>query len=104
MALLVINISRVAQQVGVLSGTGKKETVRIMARSRANLAPGYTVDPRWAALNRGVISVIDETPPVKPAATQTAAVAKPATTTEVVKASAPVQVEVKAASATGETK
>ena len=88
MALLVINLSRVDQQVAVISDSGQKTSVRIMDRSRVHLPDGYSVDPRWLSMNSNVIRVIDEKPPVQPAQAPVVAdvVAQPVTTEVVVTA------------------
>jgi hypothetical protein len=59
MATLVINVSRVPQQVGLILANGKKSSSRIMHRSRAEIAPGSTVDPHWLAMNPGVIRIVE---------------------------------------------
>jgi hypothetical protein len=69
MATLVINISRVTQQVGVITAAGKKTSVRIMKKGRAELAAGTTIDPRWQALNPNAVRTVDTgTIPTKPVA------------------------------------
>jgi hypothetical protein len=70
MATLVINVSRVPQNVGLILANGKKAYSRIMQRSRAEIAPGVTVDPHWLAMNPGVVKVSEVQPkPVKQAKT-----------------------------------
>jgi hypothetical protein len=59
MATLVINVSRVPQQVGLILSNGEKSYSRVMARSRAQLQDGATVDPHWLAMNPGVVKITE---------------------------------------------
>lgn len=68
MATLVINVSRVPQQVGLILSNGKKSYSRVMARSRAQIEPGATVDPHWLAMNPGVVKVTEAQKPAVPQA------------------------------------
>lgn len=61
MATLVINKGRVSQHVGVILETGELSSVRVMGRSRVELAKGQSVDQRWLALNGQDIIVHEET-------------------------------------------
>lgn len=64
MATLVINVSRVPQQVGLILSNGEKSYSRIMARSRAHIQEGATVDPHWLAMNPGVVKTTETQQPV----------------------------------------
>lgn len=68
MAALVINVSRVPQQVGLILSNGKKSFSRIMARSRAQIEDGATVDPHWLAMNPGVVKITETQKPAVPQA------------------------------------
>lgn len=80
MTQLVINLSRVTQQVGIIDDQGRKTSFRLMARGRVET--NYDIDPQWMALNQGAIRVIPIDPPVetapqedaKPVSTSTAKV------------------------------
>jgi hypothetical protein len=62
MTQLVINLSRVTQQVGIIDGQGRKTSFRLMARGRVET--DYAIDPNWIAHNPGAIKVVTLTPPV----------------------------------------
>lgn len=62
MTQLVINLSRVTQQVGIIDGQGRKTSFRLMARGRVETA--YEIDPNWIAHNPGAIKVVTLQPPV----------------------------------------
>lgn len=74
MALSLKNISRVPHNVGIILASGKKATVRIMARSKkpVDLAEGITLDPEWLAHNPKIIKLIENTK-VEPAKAATQA-------------------------------
>lgn len=65
MTQLVINLSRVTQQVGIIDDQGRKTSFRLMARGRVET--NYDIDPQWMALNQGAIRVIPIDPPVETA-------------------------------------
>lgn len=66
----ISNLSRIPQQVGIILSDGRKGTVRIMAQARRmGLPAGANVDPRWEAVNPGVIIKVADAPAVRPAAT-----------------------------------
>lgn len=57
----ISNVSSIPQQVGIVLADGRVGTVRIMARVRGVQLPnGSVVDPRWEALNPGVIVKVPE--------------------------------------------
>jgi hypothetical protein len=62
MTQLVINLSRVTQQVGIIDDKGRKTSFRLMARGRVET--DYEIDPKWIAHNRGAIKVVTLTPVV----------------------------------------
>jgi hypothetical protein len=62
MTQLVINLSRVTQQVGIIDDKGRKTSFRLMARGRVETE--YEIDPNWIAHNLGAIKVVTITPPV----------------------------------------
>jgi hypothetical protein len=62
MTQLVINLSRVTQQVGIIDGEGRKTSFRLMARGRVETE--YEIDPNWIAHNRDAIKVVKLTPVV----------------------------------------
>lgn len=62
MTQLVINLSRVTQQVGIIDDQGRKTSFRLMARGRVETE--YEVDPNWIAHNPGALKVVTLTPPV----------------------------------------
>jgi hypothetical protein len=64
MTQLVINVSGVDQQVGIITDKGAKVTFRLMERGRTKLPDGYQINPAWIALHPGALTVIDEKPPV----------------------------------------
>lgn len=79
MTQLVINVSGVDQQVGMITDKSEKVSFRLMERGRTKLPDGFQIDPQWTALHPGALSVIDEKPPV--ATTQeTAKTEKPVVT------------------------
>lgn len=63
MTQLVINLSRVTQQVGIIDDQGRKTSFRLMARGRVET--NYDIDPNWMALNPGAIKVVTIEPPVE---------------------------------------
>jgi hypothetical protein len=70
MATLVINTSRVPQQVGIILADGSKSSVRLMGRGRGHLGAGERVDPNWMALNGASIKTVEEdTVPISTAET-----------------------------------
>lgn len=78
----ISNLSPVPQQVGIVLPDGRTGTTRIMGRVRMlGLAPGAVVDPRWEAVNPGVIVKFAEATDVKlQVPTYADPVAKPAAT------------------------
>lgn len=62
MTKLVINLSRVTQQVGIIDSQGRKTSFRLMARGRVETE--YEIDPKWIAHNQGAVKVVTMTPPV----------------------------------------
>lgn len=62
MTQLVINLSRVTQQVGIIDDQGRKTSFRLMARGRVETE--YDIDPNWMAHNHGAIRVVPIDPPV----------------------------------------
>lgn len=57
----ISNVSSIPQQVGIVLADGRVGTVRIMARVRGVQLPnGSVLDPRWEALNPGVIVKVAE--------------------------------------------
>jgi hypothetical protein len=81
MTQLIINLSRVTQQVGIIDDKGRKTSFRLMARGRVQTS--YEVDPNWIARNPGKVKVVTITPPVAATAT-----AKTTSTASASKASA----------------
>ncbi len=77
MTQLVINLSRVTQQVGIIDGKGRKTSFRLMARGRVET--NYEIDPKWLAHNPGAVKVVTLSTPV--AATLPATAPTPATST-----------------------
>lgn len=75
MTQLVINLSRVTQQVGIIDDQGRKTSFRLMARGRVET--NYQIDPAWLAHNPGAVKVIAIDPPVETAQPDT-----PPTSTE----------------------
>jgi hypothetical protein len=65
MTQLVINLSRVTQQVGIIDEQGRRTSFRLMARGRVET--NYDIDPNWMAHNPGAIRVITIEPPVETA-------------------------------------
>lgn len=65
MTQLVINVSGVDQQVGIITDKGAKVSFRLMERGRTKMPEGYQLDPNWIALHPGALKVIDEKPPVE---------------------------------------
>lgn len=63
MTQLVINLSRVTQQVGIIDDQGRRTSFRLMARGRVET--NYDIDPNWMARNPGAIRVITIDPPVE---------------------------------------
>jgi hypothetical protein len=86
MTQLVINLSRVTQQVGIIDSKGRKTSFRLMARGRVET--DYAIDPNWIAHNRDAIKVVklvppvDATPPAETAPTSTSSKSKTAKTAE----------------------
>lgn len=81
MTQLVINLSRVTQQVGIIDGQGRRTSFRLMARGRVET--NYEIDPNWIAHNPGAIRVLTIDAPVEPG--KKASVSEPASVvTEVV--------------------
>jgi ABC-type sulfate transport system substrate-binding protein len=77
MTQLIINLSRVTQQVGIIDDKGRKTSFRLMARGRVQTS--YEVDPNWIARNPGKVKVVTVSPPVEATATtSTASTAKTA--------------------------
>lgn len=64
MAQLVINLSRVDQQVGIIKQSGEKASFRLMDRGRVEMH-AYKVDPQWLALNPNAVQVVELDPPVE---------------------------------------
>lgn len=62
MTQLVINLSRVTQQVGIIDDQGRKTSFRLMARGRVET--DYTIDPNWVARNQGALKVVTLSQPV----------------------------------------
>lgn len=57
----ISNVSSIPQQVGIVLADGRVGTTRIMARVRmVQLPNGSVVDPRWEAVNPGVITKVAE--------------------------------------------
>jgi len=57
----ISNVSSIPQQVGIVLADGRVGTVRVMARVRmVSLPNGSVVDPRWEAVNPGIIVKIPE--------------------------------------------
>jgi hypothetical protein len=84
MTKLIINLSRVTQQVGIIDSKGRKTSFRLMARGRVQT--NYEIDPNWLARNQGKIKVATLKTPVEtassqpaPTSTSNAAVSKTAT-------------------------
>jgi hypothetical protein len=101
MTQLVINLSRVTQQVGIIDGQGRKTSFRLMARGRVET--DYEIDPKWIALNQGVIKVVTLTPVVDstPAA-ETAPTSTSSKSTEAAKADAVTATSIASESTTAE--
>jgi hypothetical protein len=95
MTQLVINLSRVTQQVGIIDAKSRRTSFRLMARGRVET--NYEIDPNWLAHNPGVIKVVKIVPPVAttPATTET-----PTSTEKEAKATATVTSTAKKAVAT----
>ena len=55
---LVINLTRVTQQVDVRHADNKLDTVQIMAQGRIELRSGMTVDTRWEQSHPGIVKII----------------------------------------------
>jgi len=55
--VLVINLTKVTQHVGVVHADGKQDHVQIMPRRRVHLRAGMTVDPSWVGRNPGAIQI-----------------------------------------------
>jgi hypothetical protein len=91
----VVNLSTIAQQVAVNLPDGRKTSVRIMPRSRIDLAQGQVVCPNWIALNPRVLKIFDNPPPAKqnPAPVPEAAPANPEVAVQVKDADAGKQGE-----------
>jgi hypothetical protein len=62
MSQLVINLSRITQQVGIIDDKGRKTSFRLMARGRVET--NYAIDPNWLARNQGAVKVVKIDPPV----------------------------------------
>lgn len=62
MTQLVINLSRVTQQVGIIDDQGRKTSFRLMARGRVET--DYEIDPKWLSQNRDAVKVVSLAPPV----------------------------------------
>jgi hypothetical protein len=61
--MLIINLTRVTQQVGVRhADSNKLDSVQLMARGRLTLRTGMTVDPRWLQSHPGVLKIGPVTP------------------------------------------
>lgn len=76
MTQLIINLSRITQQVGIIDSKGRKASFRLMARGRVQT--NYTVDPNWIARNPGKVKVVTVATPVETTATPTASASKSA--------------------------
>jgi len=68
MTQLIINLSRITQQVGIVDSKGRKTSFRLMARGRVQTS--YTVDPTWVARNPGKVKVVTVAAPVETTATE----------------------------------
>ena len=75
MTQLVINLSRVTQQVGIIDGQGRKTSFRLMARGRVETS--YEIDPNWLAHNPGVVKVAQIAAPVDTTETPTSIASEP---------------------------
>jgi hypothetical protein len=69
MTQLVINLSRVTQQVGIVDDKGRRTSFRLMARGRVET--NYEIEPSWLARNPGVIKVVTLAAPVDTTETPT---------------------------------
>jgi hypothetical protein len=63
--VLVINLTKVTQHVGVVHANGDQDHVQIMAKKRVELRTGMSVCPRWLGLNPGAVQVMVPQPEVK---------------------------------------
>ena len=61
--ILVINLTRMTQQVKVRHADNTLDTVQIMSQRRVYLREGMTVDTRWLQSNPNVVKVV--VPPVE---------------------------------------
>jgi hypothetical protein len=98
MTQLVINLSRVTQQVGIIDGQGRKTSFRLMARGRVET--DYEIDPNWIAHNPGAIKVVTLTPVVD---ATPAAEAAPTSTSKSKSAKAAAETETVATSIAADT-
>lgn len=55
--VLIINLTRIPQQVDVRHSDGTLDNVRLMPRSRVELREGMNVDTRWLQKNQGAIRI-----------------------------------------------
>lgn len=78
--VLIINLTRIAQQVDVRHADGKLDAVRLMPRSRVHLREGMNVDTRWLEKNQRVLNIVN--PNVAVVQTVIAAPAAPVSTTQ----------------------
>jgi hypothetical protein len=58
----VINLTNVAQHVGVIHADGAKDCVQIVPKRKVELRVGMTVDPAWLGLNINVVQVRSPVP------------------------------------------
>lgn len=95
MTQLVINLSRVTQQVGIIDGQGRKTSFRLMARGRVETS--YEIDPNWIAHNPGAVKVVtlvppvDSTPPAETAPTSTSSKSPKTVATSIASESTPAE-------------
>lgn len=57
MATIVLNTTDIMKEVKIRDKSGKVDSVNVMARSRATLPSGSTVDPVYARMNSGQIVI-----------------------------------------------
>ncbi len=67
----VTNLTSMALPVGIIDSKGRKGHVHIMAKKKAHLHAGATVDPNWVALNTGKVKIIGQTIGYVPPTTNT---------------------------------